>query len=176
MKLNLILIGLLIGIVTNSVAQINRDFSVGVGFTPQWDGLMTNVYLNYHFNNRWQIGLMPLWRYESLQSDQVSHKEVFLGININSRLFIITGRRFTPYLYAFGGYIRESRRIEDLSGTYDSKYNHYDFSLGAGTQLNIGDSGWSLDLNLGYFWLMRPQLLWDFNSFIYSFGVIKKFE
>ena len=170
----LLVISFLFGLALPSLAQ-NSNWSVGLGVTPQWDAISTTLYANRHLGERWQIGLMPIGRWKKYEHDTYTANDNWLGINLNTRFHIVKDGLLTPYLYGFGGYINHEIKISDSSGKRNYKYDYLNFSAGGGTLINIGSKGWSIDVNVGYFWLHGYENGARFNDYFYSFGVFKRF-
>lgn len=174
MKTTLLLITILLGQAINSFAQEKGDWSFGLGLSPYWDGLSTSIYANRHIGDRWQVGLMPFTRYFKYSGNSSTTNQYYLGVNLNARYYVLKEKKFLPYLYGFSGYATTYTNIDDGSSISKESQNHYDLSIGIGTQYQLGNRGWSLDLNIGYLWFNEINGLDQFRAPFYSFGVFKR--
>jgi len=174
MKTILLLTALLLGTAINSVAQEKGDWSFGLGLSPYWDGLSASIYANRHMGDRWQVGLMPFTRYYTYTGNFATTNQYYLGANLNARYYVLKEKKLLPYRYGFGGYAQTYTNTDDGSTISKERQNNYDFSLGLGTQYQLGNKGWSLDLNIGYLWFNEINGADKFRAPFYSFGVFKR--
>ncbi len=174
MKTILLFLMLLLGQAMHSIGQDKGHWSIGLDLSPYWDGLSTCIYVNRHISNRLQIGIMPLTRFYKYTGSHSTFKQYYLGMNLNTRYYMLKERRMLPYLYSFGGYIKTFERIDDGSDIEKDSQNNYNFSVGLGTQYKIGLKGWSIDMNIGYLWFNQINGFNKFHAPFYSFGIFKQ--
>ena len=168
MRRLIVILFFILGLSSTNFGQDSK-WSLGLGVSPQWDGVSTSIYINRNIGDHWQFGLMPIYRYYEYSTSQRD----FYGVNLNSRFLILPETKLQPYLYGFSGYLSSSFRGENSSSTRTDNIN---FSLGAGTTFKIGQSKWSLDANIGYLWFRGINgSIEKFRSPFYSFGVFRKF-
>ena len=178
MKPLLIIIGLLIGIVIHSNAQKSRDLSAGLGILPSGSGGLVVLYGNRHLNEKWQAGVMPMFQYSKGNlTSSTSEEYIMFALNLNTRYYIIDSKRWIIYGFGFGGYMKTYHNYFDSDGITDREVlNFIDIAGGGGTQLNLGQKGWSIDLTLGFIWMDHINGANDRWQGLLTFGVFKRFE
>ncbi len=168
---------LLIGIASLAFGQTNGKWSVGVGYTPSiQSGSTFGVYINRHFGEKWQVGLMPFgWFYGYENPSFTSLKSNSFGLNLSARYSPVQLKLFKPYLYSFAGYGYSTFKYSNPNYSINDLTTDYiNLSLGIGTEIAIS-KGWSLDANLGYLRLAFFDNAGYGNSPVFSIGVLKRF-
>jgi len=175
-KRTLLLFAILLGLTMHSIGQENAKWSLGLGLSPFFDGINTAIYVNRHLGDRWQVGFMPFTRYTNFKSQNSNTNQFYFGANLNTRFYLLKEKRFLPYLYGFGGYVKTYTSVDDGSSISKESQNNFNYSLGAGTQFKIGEKGCSLDLNVGILWFNEFDLTSSLRAPFYSFGVFKRLQ
>ncbi|MCF6351697.1 MAG: porin family protein [Cyclobacteriaceae bacterium] len=167
---------LLIAFTSVSFGQTNGKWSVGVGYTPSVQrGSTFGVYINRHFGEKWQVGLIPFgWFYGYDNPRFTSLKSNSLGLNLSARYSPFQSKILKPYLYSFAGYGYSTFKYSNPTYLIDVLTMDYvNLSLGIGTEIAIS-KGRSLDANLGYLRLAFFDRGYD-SSPVFSIGVLKRF-
>lgn len=165
---------LVLCLAATSFAQV-RNWSVGLGVSTEYKSVSGSLYFNRNINKHWQIGLMPTTSYKQTSGTFSTHTENTFGLNLNSRFFILPDAKLKPYIFGYVGYLHAFKSTEDGSEITKSNSGQLTGSLGLGLQYNIGNKGWSIDLNGGRRWFQdRNKLALD-SEYYYSIGLFKKF-
>ncbi len=172
-----LLIALFVSLSSFSFGQTLGKWSVGVGYTPSIQGGATfAAYGNYHFNNKWQVGIMPFGWFDSYENPGFSSQKTnSLGLNLTSRYAPIQLGIFKPYMYSFVGYGHSTFKYTYQNNpTEISTADYLNFSLGIGSEFSVG-RGWSLDANYGYLRLGFFEDNGYINTMYFSVGILKRF-
>ena len=175
MKQFILAFALLFGLATTILAQEKGDISIGIGISPEYDGISSALYFNKHLSDRWQLGLMPFTRLFESSTSAYDFKRTYIGLNVNTRYYFLTNRTVLPYAFAYAGYASSFIRREYSTTTEKETTHHYDFCPGIGTQIQFGKSGWSFDFNIGHLWFNQFSGAEKFRGLQYSFGFFKRF-
>lgn len=173
---NLLIVALL-GLSSFSFGQSLGKWSTGVSYTPSIQGGATFALKgNYHFNDAWQVGIMPFGWFNSYENPGFnSQKSNSFGLNITSRYAPKQLGIFKPYLYSFAGYGHSTFKYNFQNNpTKISTADYLNFSIGIGSEFRI-NQGWSIDINYGY---LRLEFFEDqgyTNSMYFSVGILKRF-
>lgn len=178
MKPFLLVISLLIGIVIHSNAQKSRDISAGLGILPNGSGGLIVLYGNRHLNEKWQAGVMPMFQYlKGNLTPSTSEEYIVFALNLNTRYYFIDSKRWIVYGFGFGGYMKTYHNYFDTDAITDREVlNFFDIAAGGGTQLKLGQNGWSIDLTLGFIWMDHIKGAYDSWRGLLTIGVFKRFE
>ena len=168
----------LFGLTLSSNAQSRRDISTGLGILPSRSGGLIVLYVNRHLNDKWQAGVMPMFRYgKGNLTPSTSEEYIMFALNLNARYYFVDSKRWIIYGFGFGGYMKTYHNYFDSDGITDREVlNFIDIAGGGGTQLKLGQNGWSIDLTLGFVWMDHINGAYDTWGGLLTFGVFKRFE
>jgi hypothetical protein len=176
MKGLLVLIILIVFHFSNSYGQGDGKWSAGVNATPIFDGLTSSIFINRHVGERWQIGAMPFTRFYKYVDDFSKTTSTMVGLNINARFYLAKWAFLKPYTYGYTGYGETYSKFEHNNApTSNDVIKFFNTSLGVGVQVPVGKRGWSLDGNFGYQGYFANSEKYDFHTYVYSFGIFKRF-
>lgn len=168
----------LFGLALFSNAQTSRDISLGLGMLPTGSGGLVVLYGNRHLNEKWQVGIMPMFRYgKGNLTTSTSEEYIMYALNLNTRYYFIDSKRWIVYGFGFGGFMKTYHNYFDTDGTTKREVlNFIDLAGGGGTQLKLGQNGWSIDLTFGFVWMDSINGAQNTWGGILTFGVFKRFH
>lgn len=161
-------------------AQTNAKWGLKIGLeTSKSSGSAININA-YRLYNNWQLGAgMFVWYdYDEFSSTQSYTRKTEIGINLSARYTILKLNNVRPYLFVIAGYGIRDFVWRYSSNWYDDSYSRHPLligSLGLGTEINLDDSSWSVDISLGYsgYWAYVSDKLEDRPTV--SVGLLKRF-
>ena len=178
MTKRILIFAFLFGLAFTSKSQSNRDISTGLGVLPSEIGGLIVLYANRHLNEKWQVGLMPMFRYSSSSlTPSTSWEYILFAINLNARYYFVNSKRWIFYGFGIGGFMKTYHNYFDTVAITDREVlNFIGIGGGGGTQLKLGQNGWSIDLSLGIIRMDHINGAYDRWQGLLTIGVIKRFE
>ena len=163
---------LVIATTINSYSQADGNWSVGVGTTRTVVGYTTNLYINRHLGEHWEVGAMPF----ALFTFNSDFNYTMIGLNLNARFYLSNWQTVRPYAYGYSGFGAIYSSFDNSQNPTSEKVTFSNTSFGAGLQVPVGKKGWSLDGNFGYQGYFAITEEFDLHNTVFSFSVYKRFR
>jgi hypothetical protein len=169
MKIQLLLLTLILS-TKLLFGQEYSKWNASVNVSTSFSGILIAPAVNLEIGRKTEISILPIYRYYKPTDN---YKDVNLGFQFSGKYYLSKENKMDPYISGLTGYLKE----KSMSGNTEPKYfDYFTFGVLLGNEINIGQTGWNFDFNIG---LINSQPL-NYSSSLnifpaYSIGIKKRF-